>query len=157
MNLKVRQFQNEFMKSLSLPKYEPKIVRISALCSEGWNLDNFFLYFGRNDDFINSLKFTDLSLPLFSREIIANTNIISQKRCSCIKMWMHPDKLWHPIADRWIHGKSCSIERFNKVKSSFYDFKIEEKVGKIEGVTRGRNDCCISNPMHFKREVSVPN
>ena len=29
--LKVRQFQNEFMKSSFLPKYEQKIVRISAL------------------------------------------------------------------------------------------------------------------------------
>ena len=31
-HLKVRQFQNEFMKLLFLPKYEQKIVRISALC-----------------------------------------------------------------------------------------------------------------------------
>ena len=30
--------QNEFMKSLFLPKYEQKIVRIFALCSEGRNL-----------------------------------------------------------------------------------------------------------------------
>ena len=29
--LKVRQFQNEFMKSSFLPKYEQKIVKISAL------------------------------------------------------------------------------------------------------------------------------
>ena len=29
--LKVRQFQNEFMKSSFLPKYERKIVKISAL------------------------------------------------------------------------------------------------------------------------------
>ena len=29
--LKVRQFQNEFMKSSFLPKYERKIVRISSL------------------------------------------------------------------------------------------------------------------------------
>ena len=33
--LKVSQFQNEFMKSLFLPKYEQKIVRIFALCSQG--------------------------------------------------------------------------------------------------------------------------
>jgi hypothetical protein len=33
--LKVRQFQNKFMKSSSLPKYERKIVRISAMYSEG--------------------------------------------------------------------------------------------------------------------------
>ena len=39
------------MKSLFLPKYEQKIVRISALCSEGRNLDNFLW---RNNDFINS-------------------------------------------------------------------------------------------------------
>ena len=45
--LKVSQFQNELMKLSFLPKYEQKIVRISALCSEGRN-------FGRNDDFINS-------------------------------------------------------------------------------------------------------
>ena len=42
--VKVRQFQNEFMKSSFLPKYERKIVKISALR----------FYFGRNDDFINS-------------------------------------------------------------------------------------------------------
>ena len=29
--VKVSKFQNEFMKSLFLPKYEPKIVKISAL------------------------------------------------------------------------------------------------------------------------------
>ena len=29
--LKVRQFQNEFVKSLFLPKYEQKVVKISAL------------------------------------------------------------------------------------------------------------------------------
>ena len=43
--LKVRQFQNEFMKSLFLPKYEQKIVRISPLCSEGRNFDNFLFIF----------------------------------------------------------------------------------------------------------------
>ena len=54
MALKVRRFQKEFMKSLFLPKYEQKTVRISALCSEGRNLDKFCSYFGRNDNFINS-------------------------------------------------------------------------------------------------------
>ena len=43
--LKVSKFQNEFMKSWFLPKYEQKIVRISALCSEGRNLDNFSFVF----------------------------------------------------------------------------------------------------------------
>ena len=33
-NLKVRQFQNEFMKSSFLPKYEQKIVKISALTTQ---------------------------------------------------------------------------------------------------------------------------
>ena len=44
--LKVRQSQNNFMKLLVLPKYEQKIVRISALlCSEGRYPDNFwFIY-----------------------------------------------------------------------------------------------------------------
>ena len=45
MTLKVSYFQNEFMKSSFIPKYEQKIVRISALCCS---------YFGRNDAFINS-------------------------------------------------------------------------------------------------------
>ena len=53
-NLKVSKFQNESMKASFLPKYEQKIVRISALCSEGRNLDKFlFVFFGK-DDFINS-------------------------------------------------------------------------------------------------------
>ena len=43
--LKVRQFQNEFMKSSSFPKYERKIVRISALCSEGRNPDILLFVF----------------------------------------------------------------------------------------------------------------
>ena len=52
--LKVNKFQNEFMKSSFLPKYEQKIVRTSALTSQGRNPDNFCYYFGRNDEFINS-------------------------------------------------------------------------------------------------------
>ena len=36
--LKVRQFQNEFMKSLFLPKYDRKIGRRSAVSSEDRNL-----------------------------------------------------------------------------------------------------------------------
>ena len=43
MSLKVRQFQNEFMKASFLSKYEQKIVRISALSSDGRNLENFLL------------------------------------------------------------------------------------------------------------------
>ena len=36
--LKIRQFQNGFVKSSFLPKYERK-----SLCSEGRNFDNFFV------------------------------------------------------------------------------------------------------------------
>ena len=64
------------MKSSFLPKYDQKIVKISALTTQGRNPDNF-LYFGRNDDFMNSfwncLNFT-LSLIYFnpaSKEICA--------------------------------------------------------------------------------------
>ena len=45
--IKVSYFQNEFMRSLFLPKYERKIVRNSTLSSQGRNPDNFRLYFGR--------------------------------------------------------------------------------------------------------------
>ena len=50
-HLKIRQFQNEFMQSSFLPKYEEKIVKISAFTTQSI----FSLYFGRNDDFKNSL------------------------------------------------------------------------------------------------------
>ena len=43
--LKVRQFQNEFMKSSFLPKYEQKIVKISALTTQGRNPDSFSFVF----------------------------------------------------------------------------------------------------------------
>ena len=59
--LKVRQFQNEFVKSSFLPKYEQKIVRTSALWSEGRNLDNSLFVFWEKrwlQKFI--LKLTDL-------------------------------------------------------------------------------------------------
>ena len=55
--LKVRKFQNEFMKSSFLPTYEPNNVRISALyCAkqQDRNPYNFWFIVGRNDDFINS-------------------------------------------------------------------------------------------------------
>ena len=63
--LKFRQFQNEFMKSSFLTKYKRKIVRISALCSEGRNLDNFLFVFWEKrwlHKFI--LKMSDLSSGL---------------------------------------------------------------------------------------------
>jgi hypothetical protein len=55
--LKVSKFQNEFMKSSFLSKYEPNIVRISALTVPHYRAEIFTIfgsYFGRNDDFINS-------------------------------------------------------------------------------------------------------
>ena len=45
MYFKVKQFQNEFMKSSFLPKYKRKIVRMSALYGKGGNLDNFLYIF----------------------------------------------------------------------------------------------------------------
>ena len=59
--LKVRQFQNEFMKSSFLPKYKQKIVDISALTTQGRNPDNFLFVFWEKRwlrKFI--LKFSDL-------------------------------------------------------------------------------------------------
>ena len=43
--LKVSYFQNEFMKSSFLPKYEQNIVKISALWCVGGNSDNFSFLF----------------------------------------------------------------------------------------------------------------
>ena len=43
--LKVSKFQNEIMKSSFLPKYEQKIVEISALTTQGRNPDNFWFVF----------------------------------------------------------------------------------------------------------------
>ena len=55
LQLKVSKFQNEFMKLSFLPKYEPKIVRISAWAQYRAEIFTMFgSYFGRNDNFINS-------------------------------------------------------------------------------------------------------
>ena len=43
--LKVRQFQNEFTKPWFLPKYVQKVVKISALTTQGRNPDNFLFVF----------------------------------------------------------------------------------------------------------------
>ena len=43
--LKVSKFQNDFLKSSFLPKYERKIVKISALTTQGRNPDNFSFVF----------------------------------------------------------------------------------------------------------------
>ena len=44
-HLKVRQFQNEFMKLLFPQKYEQKIVMLSALTAQGRNHGNFLFVF----------------------------------------------------------------------------------------------------------------
>ena len=59
INTDKHKFQNELMKSSFLPKYEPNIVRLSALYCATLHyraeiLTIFGSYFGRNDDFINS-------------------------------------------------------------------------------------------------------
>ena len=59
--LKVIKFQNEFMKSSLLPKYEQKVVKISTLTTQGRDTDNFLFVFWEKQwlhKFI--LKFTDL-------------------------------------------------------------------------------------------------
>ena len=43
--IKDSYYKNEFMKSSFLPKYQQKNVRISAMCSEGRNSDNFSFVF----------------------------------------------------------------------------------------------------------------
>ena len=48
--LKIRQFQNEFMKSLFLPKFKRKIVRILPCVVRAKILTIFCSYFGRNND-----------------------------------------------------------------------------------------------------------
>ena len=59
--LKVSKFQNEFMKSSFLPKYKQKIVRISALCSEGRYPDIFlFVFWEKRSLHKFILKLTDL-------------------------------------------------------------------------------------------------
>ena len=53
----VSKFQNEFMKTSFLPKYEPKFVRILPCSVTQYRaeiLTIFCSYFGRNDDFKNS-------------------------------------------------------------------------------------------------------
>ena len=44
------------MKSSFLPKYEKKIVKISALLHKAEILTIFFSYFGRNDEVKNSFR-----------------------------------------------------------------------------------------------------
>ena len=63
--LKVSKFQNEFMNSSFLPKYEPKIVRISALSygtveGTGQKFLQYFLFWEKQWLHKFILKFTDL-------------------------------------------------------------------------------------------------
>ena len=79
-NLKVSKFQNEFLKTSFLPKYEPNIVRISALyCAtlQGKNPYNFGSYFGRNDVFINSFW----NLLTFRQRLMGPVNPLFRRSC----------------------------------------------------------------------------
>ena len=98
---KVRQFQNEFMKSSFLPKYKQKIVKISAFTTQGRNPDNFlfvfwekrwlnklsylYLYFIRNPwrqkiNFKNILRFQILNLNCFYSAWFASSWLKHQRR-----------------------------------------------------------------------------
>ena len=52
MAIIISKFRNEIMKSSFLPKYEPKTVQCGTV--QGRNPSKFGLYFGENDDFMNS-------------------------------------------------------------------------------------------------------
>ena len=100
--LKVSKFQNEFMKSSFLTKYERKIVRISALFSEAWisralNIHEWGkkstsegrnpvrTYFGRNDDFINS--FSNQLTFILGLKARGQAKYGSGRASSCQKQW----------------------------------------------------------------------
>ena len=75
--LKVSKFQNEFMKSKFLPKYEPKIVRNVSKGVPHYKADIltiFGSYFGRNDRLINSfwnfLTFSDRGCNFICRKAV---------------------------------------------------------------------------------------
>ena len=54
--LKVSKFQNKFMKSSFLPKYEQKLSGFLPCVVRAEILTIFHSYFGRNDDFRNSFR-----------------------------------------------------------------------------------------------------
>ena len=86
------QFQNRNMKSLYLPKYEQKIVRISALCSEGRNIDDFLFVLWEKRWFhkfilklciwpleINYLVCSSFANDLFQAAVVLWFNIIIER------------------------------------------------------------------------------
>ena len=78
-HLKVSNFQNDLS---FLPKYERNILRISALCSEGRNSDNFlFVFWEKRWLHVFILKLTDLhSHVVFPQQIFAHDHFQS---CLC--------------------------------------------------------------------------
>jgi hypothetical protein len=62
--LKISKFQNEFIKSSFLPKYEPESVRISAL--HGATIHFWFIFWEKRWLHKFILKFTDLYLILWT-------------------------------------------------------------------------------------------
>ena len=90
--LKISLFQNVFMKSSFLPKYEQKIVRISALCSEGRNIDDFLFVLWEKRWFhkfilklciwpleINYLVCSSFANDLFQAAVVLWFNIIIER------------------------------------------------------------------------------
>ena len=118
-SLKVSKFQNEFIKSSFLPKYEPNIVMISALhCIvphyRAEILTIFGSYFGRNDDFINSFwNFLTFASLLCEVEL--------QSGCSWIKPNIYRFNRW-----RWQHLSEKFRMLFSKANSNYCNAKNRE-------------------------------
>ena len=94
------------MKSSFLPEYEPNIVRISALCTVPYYtkysaeiLTIFGLYFGRNDDFINSfwnlLTFNRHTTSLFLTENQENDSFCFVSLTSMTLMGEKSKLIWY--------------------------------------------------------------
>ena len=90
------------MKSSFLPKYEQKIVKISALCSEALYraeiLTIFRSYFGRNNDFIN----------LFWNLMTTIVRILLKKICELI-MQYNWSAHQHLVAKRSASACQCLV------------------------------------------------
>ena len=118
--LKVRQFQKEFMKLSFLPKYEQKIVRISALCSEDRNLDNFFVrILGETmtlSDLYSAVSHWSI-IGTLSRGVDIESSQCPQKGVSLNEHFIH---IWkHSNFD--LHIKICAKahDRFRVLKTTF--------------------------------------
>ena len=113
--IKVRQFQNEFMKLSFLPKYEQKIVKISALTTQGRNPDNFSLVFSSEKQWFHKfiLKLSDLGCDFrlvidlyFSIRKFMNIQWV----CTQAKRWRQAVSHQKPrvVAARALQGLHCN-------------------------------------------------